>query len=240
MNRITDDPQAFWQETWNLLLGAGRIEVPPFPLLSEERCSTLSVYRFLPVYIPAIVEDDYPSFFLKLMWDYRMDALMADRRSLVARWVAIEMIEKPSCHPDDIPGPGGIYPNDRLMLGVNHANRFGTPWIDLVREKGLLSRIALFMGFESVTLLTIEEWNLIANFAHHFRREYLFDFLPHYITQSYEWCLNSYGWDERLAIGCLGFGSIAGMTHQVASEGSVSIGFRLLVDLESHSIRSGK
>ncbi len=217
--------RGFWQEVWDELLGEGRITVPKFPCLSSQQKASLHQYGLMPIYIPAITEEDYPSSFVKPDWGRNIEAPRLDRLPLEGRWVAVETIRKP--HFDE----EGGYHEDVLMLSMGHMTRFNMSWNELVEERGFCAKIVNRTGFRGISLLSLEEWNLVANLFN-WLREYGFLNLPDLGgTNSYEWCQNGCGAERCLKTGRAWDGGLGYVGSEWRTQRGGGVGFRVLAVL---------
>lgn len=53
-----EDPQAFWQQMWDELLGEGVVTVPPVPVIKGKTVSAAEVYGFDLMYMPSELNDE--------------------------------------------------------------------------------------------------------------------------------------------------------------------------------------
>jgi hypothetical protein len=198
------DEQA-WMQSLYRELGL-EVEVPPVPALTKRQKKSLSQFGFRLFFIPAIKEAAYPAGFVKPDWGRYLDRNQIEFWLLPGKWVAVETIAKP-----DYNDPKG-YAEDRLAAAVKLERRFNVSFDDL-HDGGLLERIAEKTGFpkKGVRLPSAGEWNFLGNLflaILSLRGEVLPDLGS---TDSWEWCENTYGSDNRLLVGSRGHGGLAGV-----------------------------
>ncbi len=202
------------------------VEVPPVPKLTERQTKSLSRFGFRLFFVPAIGEDKYPASFVKPAWGKHLDVSQIERRPLPGKWVVVETIPKP-----DWSDPKG-YGEDRLGASLKLERRFGVSWDDL-HQGGILEKVAKVTGFprKSVRLPTAEEWNFLANLWRailSLRGEILPDLGS---TDSWEWCLNAYGSDDRLFAGYREYGGLSDVDRDWHDYRLDGLGFRVLAVL---------
>ncbi|MBU1908177.1 hypothetical protein KKF59_03565 [Patescibacteria group bacterium] len=217
--------QAFWQGVWDELLGIGKIVVQPLPNLTPKQLESLDKYGFLLVRIPAIIEEQYPSSFVKPAWGRHPNIQSIERFPLVGDWIVVETIAKP--HYDD---PNG-YPDDRLMATLMRSSRFNTSHDDLTG--GLLAKIAKITGFpkKGTRLPTVEEWNFIGNLFNWLRENRGMNLPDLGSTRSWEWCQNTLDSDYRLIVGYSENGGLADVHDAWRGARYGDISFRVLAVL---------
>ena len=220
--------QVFWQTVYDDLLGAGTVTVPPLPMITEKQMKSIDRFNFLLMYIPPLIEDQYPEGFVKPAWRKHLVGSTFTPMLLKSTWVAVETIMKP--HKDDPKG----YPDDRLMAALKRPSRRNTSSDEIVN--GLLTEISRATGFprKGTRLPSLAEWNFIGNLM-----QWLYDHremdLPRLgSTRSWEWCQDAPSDDFRLVIGSSEHGGLAavGSGWREGPHGQRDDnGFRLLVDL---------
>jgi hypothetical protein len=202
--------------------------VPPIkPDLTERQRESLRRFGFRLFFIPAIIEADYPSSFVKPDWGRDLNASPLSRRPLPGKWVAVETIQKPNLDdPED-------YHGDQLASAIGLQVRFGISW-DYLHQGGLLAKIAKVTGFpqKGVRLPIVEEWNFLGNLMNWLRENRGEDHLPDLgSTDSWEWCENSWECEDRLVVGSRERGGLAHVGRHFRGDQRDYIGFRVLAVL---------
>lgn len=222
-----EDAQTFWQMVWDeLALEIGcRLIVPPVPRLTDRQCKSIIQHRLLPVYIPALSEERYPSCFLKPDWGKLIDASQIERKPLEGIWIAIEAIKKPDHDVSE------SYPDDSLMAAIKCSGRYSRSYEDL--SKWMFDKVAKTTGFprKRVRLPSLEEWNLVGNLFNWLRERRSMDLPDLGTTRSREWCENTYKSEQRLFSGHSlrgGFAEVDALGHGFRDR---SIAFRVLFEL---------
>lgn len=215
--------QSFWQGVYDKL--GIKVTVPAVPKLTEKQLKSLVKFGFLLVYVPAIVEGEYPSGFVKPKWDQYLNVSLIGRKRLSGQWVAVETITKPNW--DD---PAG-YPDDRLMAAVKRDKRFNTSHDDLTG--GLLAKIVEKTGFpkKGTRLPSAEEWNLLANLFNWLRENRSMTLPDLGSTASWEWCSNAFVSEFHLITGYSEAGGLMCVHRDWHDNSHPHIAFRVLAVL---------
>lgn len=216
-----DAAQTFWQGVYDDL--GVRVTVPAVPKLTDKQVKSLDKFGFLPVYVPAITENDYPKDFMKPACSRFLAVSSIERIPFEGLWVAVETIAKPNWDDKN-------YPDDRLMAAVKRATRFNTSHNDLTG--GLLAEIAEKMHFpkKRIRLPSAEEWNLIGNNFNWLCGHRDMPLPDLGSTRSSEWCENAYGMN-RLVVGDSGNGGLADVGIGGLDDRDGCFGFRVVIDL---------
>lgn len=223
---LLTDPRAFWAQVWEEVLGR-KLDIPPVLKISGKTKAAIVAYHLMPVYLPVITEEDYPTDFIKPQWGQHLTVSDIQRRPLPGRWVIVEMIVKPNW--DDENGYGnGI---DPLAQALGLTSRFSISWDTLHETHHPATANILGLSKKAVRLPTAEEWNLIGNLFLWLNANRNMNLPDLGATNSWEWAENTFGDDARLFVGYRGHGGLAdvfccwrGVRHGL-------IGFRVLAVL---------
>jgi len=217
--------QAFWQTVYDELLGPNVVKVPVMPRLTKKQTNSLDKFGFMLVYIPSLVEEQYPAFFVKPRYYRHLTASAIIRKPLSDGWVAVETIAKP--HSDI----NGFYQDDMLMCARRKRSRFYTSWNDLTVN--LIASFSRVTGFpkKGTRLPTGEEWNFIGNLFNWLREHRGMDLPDLGSTRSREWCENVVVGGRQLLVGHFDFGGLADVHYEWRDIRRSDVGFRLIADL---------
>lgn len=220
-----NEPIEVWMSgVWSEILGR-KVVVPAPKALKAKTTAALQEFPIRAVFLPKLTEADYPSTFVKPVWNKYVTESLITRRPLEGKWVLVETLPKP--HWDDKAG----YGNDPLGARIGLTTRFNVSW-DTLHETTLpaVSKL-LRLSKLQVRCPSAEEWNLIGNLFN-WLREHRGEQLPDLgSTNSWEWCENAYGADDRVVVGVRRHGGLAGVGRDSSHHGDDGIGFRVLAVL---------
>ena len=215
---------AIWARVWRRLI-IGNLDAPTNMPFSPRQQEWFRTFGFLPVFLPTI----NPS--LKFHADFlrpsrsRMRPLEIDLVSypVNARWVAVEVIPRPSARDEEYADGFDIF-GERLGF----QSRCGVSFFDV---EAFLPRIEEDMGGAVwAHVPTMEEFVLIANAFAHLRtvcKETLPVFAESLVS---EWCRNEVGGEEtRLVFGNRDLGGIHYVDSRPAGYKGKDVGFRILI-----------
>ncbi len=205
-----------------------RIVVPELPRITDKQKAALARFRQLMLFIPAKGEDSYPDSFVKPAWDKHLTASEIERRPLPGKWVAVETIA--NCDWNDPKGYGNG--NDPVVSALGLKSRFSISPDDHHSRKGTLLRLAKLGSFpkKGTRFGTAEEWNFLGNLFNLLREKHGQAHLPDLgLTNSWEWCENTYESDNRVIVGSRVHGGLSAVRGLWHSHPYGHIGFRVLV-----------
>lgn len=217
------DEQAYEAALWSEIIGR-KVDVPAPPAMKAKTAAGATQCRLQRVFLPKFTEADYPSTFVKHVWEKYLTEASIARHKLEGKWVLVENIARP--HWDDAAG----YGDDPLAVAMGLTTRFNVSWDNLHETN--LPQLAKLLGVSNrqVRGTFAEEWNLYANRLN-WLRERRGEKLPDLgSTNSWEWCENACGSGSRLVVGHRADGGLAGVGRCLSRRGG-GIGFRVLVVL---------
>ena len=220
-----------WMQT--VYDGAGfktPIVVPPLPCISKKQIAALTRFGLEMFYLPAIGEDAYPDDWVKPAWGKYLTVIQIERKPLPGKWIAVETIAK--CDWNDPQGYGGG--SDPVASALRLTKRFGISWDAHHARRGTLQRLAKLGSLpkRGTQFATAEAANFIGNLFNLLHEKHGQAHLPNLgLTNSWEWCNNSYESDGRLIVGCSGGGGLAAVDWGWRDVPFDYIGFRVLVVL---------
>jgi hypothetical protein len=218
----SENAQPFWQGVYDEL--GLKVTVPAVPQLTEKQVKSIAKFSFLYMYIPAIIEDQYPEGFVKPAWERSLVSSVIEWKPFEGQWLAVETTMKPKWRDKD-------YPDDRLMVATKRVRRFGMSHED--RVDGLVE-IAKLGGFpkKGTRLPTVEEWNFIGNLFNWLRENRSMNLPDLGSTNSWEWCENiCTKFEGRIIVGRSKSGGLAAVHAYWSNVAYADVGFRVLVVL---------